>query len=67
MKDQKLFMLSLLALLLFNFPILSIFNIQENINGMPLLFLYIFLVWLLLIVLIFRVVQKGSKEISRDE
>jgi hypothetical protein len=67
MKDQKLLMLSVLALILFNFPILSIVNVEESINGIPILFFYIFMIWLLLIIVIFRVIKKGSKESSKDE
>ncbi|MCU0468882.1 MAG: hypothetical protein MUF58_09790 [Arcicella sp.] len=67
MKDQKLLMLSVLALILFNFPILSIVNIKETINGIPILFFYIFIIWLLLIIVIFRVIKNKSKEISKDE
>ncbi|MES2520263.1 MAG: hypothetical protein V4585_19245 [Bacteroidota bacterium] len=67
MKDQKLLIVSGLFLILFNFPVLSIFNNGGTINGIPSLYLYIFVVWVLLIATIFRVIKKESKENQKDE
>ena len=43
--------LFLLGYLLFNHPLLSLFNLQQTVLGIPLLYGYIFGVWILLIVL----------------
>jgi len=47
---QRLVALFLLGCLLFNFPILALFNRAGEVLGIPLLYAYIFGVWLLLIV-----------------
>lgn len=52
MKSGRLVAMFLVGLLLFNYPILSLFNVDRTVMGIPLLFLYIFLVWFLLIGLI---------------
>ncbi len=67
MKEQKLIFISILFLILFNFPILSIFNVGGSINGIPTLYMYVFLVWILLIVAIFSVLRKEGKESKKDE
>jgi hypothetical protein len=47
---QRLVALFLLGGLLFNFPILALFNRASEVFGIPLLYAYIFGVWLALIV-----------------
>jgi len=47
---QRLVALFLLGCLLFNFPLLALFNRHGEIAGIPLLYAYIFGVWLALIV-----------------
>jgi predicted permease len=48
---QRLVALFLLGCLLFNFPLLALFNKSGEVLGIPLLYAYIFFVWLALIVL----------------
>ena len=55
--SRRLFGLFLLGYILFNYPILSIFNSEKFLFGIPLLYLYMFAVWLLLIVLIVLVTR----------
>ena len=43
--DQRLIALFLLGGVLFNFPLLSIFNRAETLFGIPLLYIYIFSTW----------------------
>ncbi len=50
-RTKRLVGLFLLAYLLFNHPLLSLFNLQQTVSGIPLLYGYIFGVWILLIVL----------------
>mgnify|MGYP001610456779 CR=1 FL=1 len=50
-KNQRLVALFLLGCLLFNYPLLSLFNTPAEIFGIPLLYAYIFTVWGLLIAL----------------
>ena len=67
MKEQKLIFISILFLILFNFPILSIFNMGGNVNGIPTLYMYVFVVWILFIIVIFRVLRKEGREGKKDE
>ncbi|MCG6912246.1 MAG: hypothetical protein LJE94_19305 [Deltaproteobacteria bacterium] len=50
-KNKRLVGLFLLGVLFFNFPLLSLFNHKSYVLGFPLLYLYIFGVWVLMIVL----------------
>jgi len=50
--SHRLFGLFLLGFILFNYPILSIFNLETFLFGIPMLYLYVFSVWMLLIILI---------------
>lgn len=51
-KGARLVALFFLGALLFNYPILSLFNRPILIGGIPLLYLYFFLSWLLIIALV---------------
>ena len=50
-KGQRLIALFILGCLLFNYPVLSLFNVAREIFGVPVLYAYIFAAWTLLIVL----------------
>ena len=50
-KNKRLVGLFLLGCILFNYPLLSLFNLKAMILGVPLLFFYIFTAWALLILL----------------
>ena len=51
-KNKRLVSLFFLGLLLLNYPILSLFNVRSSVLGIPLLCLYIFSIWSVLILLI---------------
>ena len=57
-KGQRLIALCMLGCILFNFPILALFNVPGSFFGVPLLYAYIFLAWALLIALMAWVVEK---------
>ena len=50
-KGQRLIALFVLGCLLFNYPILSLFNVPAEIFGVPVLYAYIFAAWTLLVAL----------------
>lgn len=55
---QRLVALFLLGCLLFNFPLLALFNQGGEVLGIPLLYAYIFGVWLTLIGLMAFVAER---------
>jgi hypothetical protein len=48
-KSQRFLALCMLGLLLFNYPILALFNVTGTVFGVPLLYAYIFIAWAALI------------------
>lgn len=58
-KGPRLVALFLLGALLFNYPILALFNKSSLVFGIPLLYAYIFGAWALLIGLMALVVERG--------
>lgn len=66
-KWQKLIGIFALAVLLFNFPIIDLFSGTGWIFSMPVLYVYIFFAWALIILLTFRVSRTPPKEGSKDK
>ncbi len=44
-KGQRLTALCMLGALLFNFPLLALFNVPGTIFGVPILYAYVFVAW----------------------
>jgi Mg2+/Co2+ transporter CorB len=59
-KPQRLVALCLLGFLLFNYPILALFNRAGLLFGIPVLYAYIFAAWAVLIVLMAIVVERSG-------
>lgn len=57
-KGQRLVALFLFGWLLFNYPLLDLFTGEGAVAGIPLLYVYLFFVWALLIVLMMLVVER---------
>jgi hypothetical protein len=57
-KGQRLVGLFLLGCLLFNYPLLAIFNVRATVLGIPLLYGYLFCAWALLIVLVAAIMER---------
>lgn len=57
---QRLVAVFLLGALLLDYPILSLFARPGDLGGVPVLYAFVFGVWLLLIALMALVVEKGS-------
>lgn len=73
MKPQKqmikLFLLGILAMLLFNFPLLSLSGSKTLLWGFPSQYIYVFGIWILLLILVFFILrtkpdqnQKGAQD-----
>ena len=57
-RAQRLGALCLLGMLLFNYPILAVFNVDATVFGIPVLYFYFFLAWGLLIGLMAIVAER---------
>jgi hypothetical protein len=60
LKGQRLIALFLFGVLLLNYPLVSLFAGPTVVFGVPLLYLYVFAVWVLLIALIALVVERAD-------
>jgi hypothetical protein len=56
-KGQRLIALFIFGCLLFNYPVLSLFNVASVAFGVPVLYAYIFAAWALLVALMALVVE----------
>ena len=56
-KGQRLIALFIFGCVLFNYPVLSLFNVAAEVSGVPVLYAYIFLAWALLVALMAFVVE----------
>lgn len=59
-KAQRLVGLCLLGFLLFNYPVLALFNRAGALFGIPILYAFIFAAWALLIALMALVIELGD-------
>ena len=50
-KGQRFVALCMFGILLFNYPILALFNVSGTLFGVPLLYAYMFIAWSVLIAL----------------
>jgi hypothetical protein len=57
-KGQRFVALCMLGMVLFNFPILALFNVGGTFFGIPLLYAYIFMAWAALIALMALVAER---------
>ena len=61
-RSAKMVGIFFLSLLVFNFPLLGLFGKGQPLFGIPILFSYIFIVWLGIITLIFLNVRKKKSK-----
>ena len=57
-REQRFLALCMLGLVLFNFPVLALFNVGGSILGVPVLYAYIFAAWALVIALMYWVAER---------
>jgi hypothetical protein len=50
-KAERFVALCMLGMLLFNYPVLALFNVQGTLAGVPVLYAYLFIAWAALIAL----------------
>ena len=51
LKEQRFVALCMLGMLLFNYPVLTLFNVSGNLFGVPVLYAYLVIAWAALIAL----------------
>ena len=56
-RAQRLIALCMLGALLFNYPMLALFNVPAAVFGVPVLYAYIFIAWALLVALMALVAE----------
>jgi len=56
--QQKLAVLALLLLVALNIPIVLLFDNSDNFLGLPVIYVYVFSVWLFSIIISFIIVQR---------
>ena len=56
-KGQRFVVLCVFGVLLFNYPILALFNVSGTFFGVPVLYAYMFIAWAVLIALMALVAQ----------
>jgi hypothetical protein len=59
-KGQRLIGLCLLGFVLFNYPILALFNLPASVFGIPVLYAWIFFAWAVLIAAMAWVIERRS-------
>ncbi len=59
-RGERLVGLFLLGCLLFNFPLLALFNVRATAFGIPVLYAYLFTAWALLIVLVAVIMERSD-------
>ena len=57
-KEPRFVALCMLGLVLFNFPVLALFNVDGTVFGVPVLYAYIFAAWASLIALMALVAER---------
>jgi hypothetical protein len=59
-KGERLVGLFLLGCLLFNFPLLALFNVRGTVFGVPVVYAYLFGAWALLIALVAAIMERAD-------
>ncbi len=58
LKGQQLAVVFIMGCLLFNYPLLFVFSHNTLVWGIPLLYLYIFITWALMITLMIIIIER---------
>jgi hypothetical protein len=61
-RGQRFVALCMLGILLFNYPVLALFNVPGSVFGIPVLYAYIFIAWVALIALMAMVAESHGRD-----
>ncbi|HET9651955.1 MAG TPA: hypothetical protein VFP36_07180 [Usitatibacter sp.] len=59
-RGQRLLALFLLGCLLFNYPLVALFNVKATLAGIPVLYAYLFSAWAILIALLAVIMERAE-------
>ena len=59
-RAERLAGLFLLGVLLFNFPLLALFNVRATFLGVPVVYAYLFGAWVLLVALVAAIMERSD-------
>jgi hypothetical protein len=59
-RGARLACLFMLGCLLFNYPLLALFNVRASVFGVPILYAYMFVAWGVLIALVAAVMERSK-------
>lgn len=65
-RRERLIALTIVSVLAFNYPLLSLFNYPILVLGIPLLYLYLFCVWAIFIALVAWILESQSRRTKGD-
>ena len=60
LRSARMVAVAALALLLFNFPLLALFDVDVRVGGVPLVWAYLFFVWVAVIAVVAWVVRDAE-------
>ena len=61
-RGQRFVAVCLIGLLLFNYPLLALFNVAGTVLGVPVLYVYVFIAWAALIALMAFVAEARGRD-----
>jgi hypothetical protein len=61
-KIQRLLAICVLFFCILNFPVLTIVNKEVLVKGVPVLYLYFFIIWILMIASIMKIIDSKEEE-----
>jgi hypothetical protein len=59
-KPPRLVAVGLVGFLLFNYPLLALFDVEARVLGVPVLWAYLFVAWIALVALIALIVRRSG-------
>ncbi len=62
LKSQYLLTLFFAGIFLLNYPVMALYNKNTKLLGIPSLYLFVFVFWLLMIVLTYLIIQKTKSK-----
>ncbi|PRY85975.1 hypothetical protein [Mongoliibacter ruber] len=62
LKSQYLVTLFFAGMFLLNYPLMGIYNINKKLLGIPVLYLFVFALWLMVILLTYWIIRKTKNK-----